>query len=341
MSPLEPHNRAAADHRLSALREWLEGRLGLAVESLEPASSDASFRRYFRVVHAGGVHVAMDAPPETENCRPFVHVAALLREAGVHVPRIEAACTDQGFLLLEDLGRHTYLDVLSDDNADALFDLAMEALIRFQKASRPDVLPAYDQALLRRELRLFPDWYLTRHLGIEPEAREQQWLDAWCRALVDRALDQPRVWVHRDFMPRNLMVSNPMPGVLDFQDAVHGPVSYDIACLFRDAFISWPPERVEQWLRLYWRRARDAGVPVPEQESRFLNDCLWMGVQRHLKVLGIFARIRYRDGKPRYLDDAPRFLTYLEEAAQADPALRELVSGLNDWHGRPPGGGSQ
>lgn len=320
------------DLRLHALRQWLEGELGLSVQRLEPASSDASFRRYFRVIHAGGVHVAMDAPPETEDCNPFLHVAGLLHDAGVHVPDIVSVAPDQGFLLLEDLGRHTYLDVLAEDNADALFALAIDALIRFQAASRPGVLPEYDSVLLRRELELFPEWYLGRHLGLTLKESERQWLTAQFDLLVNRALAQPQVWVHRDYMPRNLMISNPMPGVLDFQDAVYGPVSYDITCLFHDAFISWPPERVEHWLRLYWERARSAGIPVASEVEHFLRDCVWMGVQRHLKVLGIFARIRYRDGKARYLQDAPRFLAYLEQAAVADPDLRELVDGIHAWH---------
>ncbi|MEX0731018.1 MAG: phosphotransferase [Aquisalimonadaceae bacterium] len=320
------------DDRLHALRQWLEAELGLSVRHLQPASSDASFRRYFRVTHADGVHVAMDAPPETEDCGPFIHVARLLRDAGIHVPHIEAAAPDRGFLLLEDLGRHTYLDVLAESNADAMFDLAVDALIRFQAASREGVLPAYDAALLRRELELFPEWYLGHHLRVRLRDAERQWLSAQFDRLVHRAVEQSRVWVHRDYMPRNLMVSNPMPGVLDFQDAVYGPVSYDITCLFRDAFLSWPPERVEHWLRVYWERARAAGIPVPTDVDCFLRDCVWMGVQRHLKVMGIFARIRYRDGKPRYLQDTPRFLGYLNEAADFDPQLRELVERVHAWH---------
>ncbi len=320
------------DARLIALRAWLQEDLGLKLRALEPASSDASFRRYFRVTHAAGVHVAMDAPPEREDCAPFVQIAGLMREAGVHVPRIEAQAPQRGFLLLEDLGRHTYLDVLGESNADALFDQAMNALLNWQRATRPRILPEYDAALLRRELQLFPDWYLRRHLGLQLDVRERGWLSDWFERLVERALAQPRVWVHRDFMPRNLMISNPMPGVLDFQDAVLGPVSYDITCLFRDAFVSWPGERVEAWLGRYWQRAGAAGIPVPDSESRFLTDCAWMGVQRHLKVLGIFARIRYRDGKPRYLHDAPRFLRYLEEAAATDPQLAPLAQRVNDWH---------
>lgn len=320
------------DLRLHALRQWLEGELGLSIRRLEPASSDASNRRYFRVIHAAGVHIAMDAPPETEDCSPFLQIAELLRDAGVHVPTIEAAAPGQGFLLLEDLGRHTYLDVLGDDNADALFELAIDALIRFQAASSPGVLPEYDAVLLRRELELFPEWYLGQHLGLKLDKGERHWLTTQFDLLVDRALAQPQVWVHRDYMPRNLMISNPMPGVLDFQDAVYGPVSYDITCLFRDAFLSWPPERVEQWLRLYWQRARAAGIPVHTHTDDFLRDCVWMGVQRHLKVMGIFARICYRDGKPRYLQDTPRFLAYLDEAAASDPELQELVDRIHAWH---------
>lgn len=323
------------DQRLAALTRWLAGDQGLRVQRMHPASSDASFRRYFRVRHEQGEAIAMDAPPATEDCRPFVRIAGLMRDAGVRVPQILGQDLEQGFLLLEDLGQHTYLDVLSGHNADALFEMAADALIRWQKASRPGVLPDYDAALLQRELQLFPDWYLQRHLGITLTDDDRDWLQGWFDQLVDRALQQKRVFVHRDYMPRNLMFSMPPPGVLDFQDAVYGPVSYDISCLFRDAFVSWPADRIEQWQRLYWERAGKGGVPVPATFEAFRSDCSWMGVQRHLKVLGIFARICHRDGKPRYVDDAPRFLAYLDEAAADEPALLPLVERIHAWHSGP------
>ena len=317
--------------REAALRAWVEAELGAPVEVLENASSDASYRRYFRLRHGGESHVVMDAPPEHENVEPFIRVAALLREAGLHVPAIRAADTGRGFLLLSDLGRHTYLDVLSGSNADALYALAMDALVQWQAASSPGVLPPYDAALLRRELALFPDWYLGRHLNMRPDGAERAALEDIFDRLIEQAIAQPSVYVHRDFMPRNLMISRPMPGVLDFQDAVYGPVSYDPVCLFMDAFISWPTERVEAWLEAYRRRAADAGVPVPDDPRRFLSQCRWMAAQRHLKVLGIFARIRYRDGKPHYLEDAPRFFDYLDWAVAGEPELAPLGELLAGW----------
>ncbi len=312
--------------RETALRCWLEDILGVPVAHLQSVSSDASFRRYFRLRHGGTSLVVMDAPPPLENVAPFMRVAGLLHEAGLHVPDIHAADPVRGFLLLSDLGRHTYLDVLAEANADTLYSLAVDALVRMQAASRPGVLPPYDEALLRRELELFPDWYLTHHLGKPPDAAGRKRLEALFNGLIHRVLEQPRVWVHRDFMPRNLMISNPMPGVLDFQDAVSGPISYDPVCLFMDAFISWPAQRVEAWLEDYRQRAGVAGLPVPDEPRQFLSQCSWMAVQRHLKVLGIFARIRYRDGKPRYLEDAPRFFRYLQWSASREPELARLLA---------------
>ncbi|MCP1672977.1 aminoglycoside/choline kinase family phosphotransferase [Natronocella acetinitrilica] len=317
--------------REAALRAWVESCLDSAIDVLEPASSDASFRHYFRLRHQGVSYIIMDAPPAHEDVKPFMHVAGLMQQAGLNVPVIHAADVEQGFLLLSDLGRHTYLEVLSESNADALYSLAIDALVDWQAASRPDQLPPYDEALLRRELALFPDWYLAKHLEITPDAAEAAQLEQVCSRLVEHALSQPRVYVHRDYMPRNLMVSKPMPGVLDFQDAVYGPVSYDPVCLFMDAFISWPAERVEGWLETYHHRALAAGVPVPGDAAEFLSCCRWMAVQRHLKVLGIFARIRHRDGKPRYLEDAPRFFAYLDWAIAGEPELAPLGELLARW----------
>ena len=257
----------------------------------------------------------MDAPPPQEDCRPFVRIAALLHAAGVHVPQIIAHDLDRGYLLLSDLGTKTYLDVINAENADGLFREAIDALIKWQLASRPDVLPPYDDALLRREMNLFPDWYVARHLKRELTAAQQQVLANAMNLLANSVLAQPCVYVHRDYMPRNLMLSTPNPGVLDFQDAVYGPITYDVASLFRDAFLSWPEERVIDWSARYWEKARAAGLPVRADFGEFWHDLEWMGLQRHLKVLGIFARINYRDGKPHYLKDTPRFIAYVRAVA--------------------------
>ena len=299
------------DARLELLKDWLVQRLG-ADYSIAPASADASFRRYFRISAGDKSWIAMDAPPESEDCRPFVRVAGMLRDAGVHVPEVLAQDMDRGFLLLTDLGTRTYLDVLDESNADRLFSDAIDALIKWQSSSRPDVLPRYDEALLVRETGLFAEWYVGRHRGVKLDTSLQQMLDEVNGRLIARALAQPRVYVHRDYMPRNLMISNPNPGVLDFQDAVYGPVTYDVVSLFRDAFISWEEEKVIDWVVHYWERARRAGIPVQPDFGEFYRDFEWMGLQRHLKVLGIFARINYRDGKPAYLKDTPRFIAYAE-----------------------------
>jgi N-acetylmuramate 1-kinase len=236
-------------------------------------------------------------------------------------------------LLLSDLGRQTYLDVLDADNADALFDAAIDALIALQRIDCPADLPRYDAVLLRRELELFPEWYLQRHLGLTIDAKLRVQLDEVFELLIEHALQQSRVLVHRDFMPRNLMVSEPNPGVLDFQDAVCGPISYDPICLFKDAFISWPEERVEKWLRRYWQRGLAVGLSLPSTFEQFYTDCDFMGAQRHLKVIGIFARICYRDGKDKYLADVPRFFAYLRGAISRQPALVPLGALLDQLPG--------
>lgn len=314
--------------RDQALKQWVMGHLALSSVSLTPASADASFRRYFRVSTATGSVIVMDAPPPQEDCRPFVQVAALLRAAGVHAPEVLAQDLEHGFLLLTDLGEHTYLDVLDPQNADALFGAAIDALCRWQLASRADTLPVYDRALLRRELNLFTEWYVARHLGITLSHHEQQTLDDTFRLLEDSALAQPRVFVHRDYMPRNLMLSTPNPGVLDFQDAVYGPVTYDVVSLFRDAFLSWDEARIASWCAQYHERARKAGLPVQDY-AEFIRALDWMGLQRHLKVLGIFARIRYRDGKPHYLADTPRFLNYVRVIGSRYPEFTPLLALLD------------
>ena len=325
------------DSRLAALERWLAGTLAGRPFTLAPASADASFRRYFRATLAdGGSYVAMDAPPDKEDCRPFVHVAQLLHAAGVHAPRIHAQDLAQGFLLLDDLGRTTYLDALNESNAQPLMRDAIAALVNWQLATRPGMLPPYDEALLRREMALFAEWYVGRHLGLTLGAAQREALAAVSDLLAASALAQPTVYVHRDYMPRNLMVSEPNPGVLDFQDAVIGPISYDVASLFKDAFVSWPEARVIDWTVRYWEKAKRAGLPVDPDFGAFYRDFEWMGLQRHLKVLGIFARIHYRDGKKGYLEDTPRFLGYARRVAERYRELAPLARLLDQLGERQP-----
>lgn len=314
-----------ADARFMALQDWLRSLGRYAEFELRPASSDASFRRYFRVQYANGTAIAMDAPPERENSAPFLQVAALMQVAGVNVPEILAQDLAQGFLLLSDLGTQTYLQVINDDNADELFQDAITALLLWQGATRRDVLPPYDDALLRRELTLFPEWYLAKHQQFALSTSQRTALEQVNDLLVRRALAQAQVYVHRDYMPRNLMISQPNPGVLDFQDAVLGPIGYDVVSLFKDAFLSWPQARVREWARRYWEAARQKQLPVPAAFADFYADFEWMGLQRHLKVMGIFARINYRDGKPAYLADTPRFFAYVRETATQYAELSPLV----------------
>lgn len=333
--PAFRHNSPMNDHRQHEVYEWVSTRLdGQAIAAFDPVTSDAGMRRYYRVRTESATMVAMDAPPATEDVRPFLDVAGRLQAAGVHVPQILAADSDHGLVLLEDLGTTAYLDALNEQDADALYGNAMEALITIQRRADTTGLPAYDPALLLSELALFPDWYLKHHWQVEPTDKE---LDAWdmlCMTLIRWAMDQPRVFVHRDYMPRNLIVSEPEPGIIDFQDAVVGPLSYDPVCLFRDAFISWPSERVDGWLESYRQRSAAAGLPVPASAELWRRTCDLMGVQRHLKVMGIFARLRYRDRKPKYVEDAPRFHAYLSRAIARNPELAELGTLLAVWEAR-------
>lgn len=322
------------DVRLQHLKVWLDEQLAILFAdqgwgtvppaTLTAASSDASFRRYFRWEGEGRSFVVMDAPPPQENCKPFVDIAFLLAKSGINVPKIYAEDLERGFLLLNDLGNQTYLDVIDGENADALFADALQALLAFQQLPMVAPLPSYDVALLRRELELFPEWYVTRELGVEFDSTQQQQWQQVSDLLIDSALAQPKVLVHRDYMPRNLMLSEPNPGVLDFQDAVYGPVTYDVTCLFKDAFLNWPEERVRGWLENYWQQALALNIPVQPDFEDFLRASDLMGVQRHLKVIGIFARICHRDGKPRYLADVPRFFSYIEAVIARRPELAEL-----------------
>jgi aminoglycoside/choline kinase family phosphotransferase len=303
---------------------------------LTAASSDASFRRYFRWEGEGRSFVVMDAPPPQENCKPFVDIAFLLAKSGINVPKIYAEDLERGFLLLNDLGNKTYLDVIDGENADALFNDALQALLAYQQLPMVAPLPSYDVALLRRELELFPEWYVKRELGVEFDSTQQQQWQQVSDLLIDSALAQPKVLVHRDYMPRNLMLSEPNPGVLDFQDAVYGPVTYDVTCLFKDAFLSWPEERVRGWLQSYWQQASALNIPVQPDFEDFLRASDLMGVQRHLKVIGIFARICHRDGKPRYLADVPRFFSYIEAVIARRPELAELQALFTSLRGGAP-----
>jgi aminoglycoside/choline kinase family phosphotransferase len=322
------------DVRLQHLKVWLDEQLPILFTqqgwgavppaTLTAASSDASFRRYFRWQGEGRSLIVMDAPPPQENCKPFVDIAFLLAKSGINVPKIYAEDLEHGFLLLNDLGNQTYLDVINGENADDLFRDALQALLSFQQLPMVAPLPGYDVALLRRELELFPEWYIKRELAIEFDANQQQLWQQASDLLINSALAQPKVLVHRDYMPRNLMLSEPNPGVLDFQDAVYGPVTYDVTCLFKDAFLSWPDERVRGWLEDYWRQAGTLGIPVQPDFEDFLRASDLMGVQRHLKVIGIFARICHRDGKPRYLADVPRFFAYIEAVTARRPELAPL-----------------
>ncbi|MGY2439092.1 aminoglycoside phosphotransferase family protein [Pseudomonas sp. SDO52101_S400] len=331
------------DVRLQHLKVWLDEQLAtlftdqgwgaVPPATLTAASSDASFRRYFRWEGAGRSFVVMDAPPPQENCKPFVDIAFLLAKSGINVPKIYAEDLDRGFLLLNDLGNKTYLDVIDSENADALFSDALQVLLAFQQLPMVAPLPSYDVALLRRELELFPEWYVKRELGIEFDATQQQQWQQVSDLLIDSALAQPKVLVHRDYMPRNLMLSEPNPGVLDFQDAVYGPVTYDVTCLFKDAFLSWPEERVRGWLENYWQQASALNIPVQTDFEDFLRASDLMGVQRHLKVIGIFARICHRDGKPRYLGDVPRFFSYIDAVIARRPELAQLQALLASLRG--------
>jgi N-acetylmuramate 1-kinase len=322
----------------------------LQIATLRPASADASFRRYFRIDSAAKSFIIMDAPPDKEDSAPFVRIAGLLSSAGLLVPQILDWQAEQGFMLLSDLGAKTMLDVL-DKQAGyehtsstvssnlPLYDQALDALVAWQLASKPGVLPPYDEALLRRELQLFPYWYIAKHCGITLDARQQAILDKAFDIIVANNLASPSVFVHRDYMPRNLMapypelLKNAAPaqklGVLDFQDAVYGPITYDIASLMRDAFLSWEEDFVLDVTIRYWQKAKAAGLPLLEEWlddfGAFYKAVEWMGLQRHLKILGIFARLTLRDGKPKYLADTPRFIAYVRNTCNRYTPLKPLL----------------
>lgn len=357
--PMSPSPIAWTDpQRQQAFEQWLAqvaSAHGLLPATLRLASADASFRRYFRLDDAqGGTRIVMDAPPSVENSEPFVRIAQLLDAAGLHVPQVLNWDAAQGFMLLSDLGSSTLLERLDPGQPDAAlpwFGHACDSLLRLQQASRPGVLPAYDEALLRRELQLFPDWYLAQHKGVALDDKDRQTLQSAFDQVVRTNLAAPQVFVHRDYMPRNLMLpaseasadSARVLGVLDFQDAVFGPVTYDIASLLRDAFLSWDEPFVIDVTVRYWEKARKAGLldfdGWSEDFGAFYRAVEWMGLQRHLKVAGIFARLTLRDGKPRYLADTPRFIQYIRHTAsryrELGPLLRliDQVEGLEGLSG--------
>ena len=350
--PVSPVNVPGAVSWADAARaqrfaRWLEAVAPthrLVPGTLRIASADASFRRYLRIDdESGASSIIMDAPPDKEDCRPFVHVAKLMDAAGLNVPRVLDWDEPQGFMLLTDLGTQTMIEAVDAGRPDANRDLymaAVDALVAWQLASKPGELPPYDRALLMRELQLFPDWYIAQHRGVAVEGKLRETLDAMFALIAQRNLASAPVYVHRDFMPRNLMIprgpAESRLGVLDFQDAVYGPVTYDIACLMRDAFLSWDEEFVLDITVRYWQRATKAGLPVGSDFGEFYRAVEWMGLQRHLKVAGIFARLTLRDGKPKYLADAPRFIGYIRATASRYRELAPLLAAVDAIEGSQP-----
>ncbi len=342
--------------RQQQLTEWLSSLNPQQTFTLAPASADASFRRYFRATFTDGTtKIVMDAPPQHEDCKPFLHVGKLFENAGTHVPHVYAQDLTQGFLLLSDLGNTTYLQALNAGNARQLYGAATDALIKIQLASRENELPPYDEALLRRELNLFPEWYIAKHLGVTLNAKQQAKLEEVFTRILANNLAQPCVYVHRDYHSRNLMFIgsphlNPLPqageeanekgnfltspGILDFQDAVYGPITYDLASLFKDAYVKWEEPEIIDWLIRYWENARKAGLPVREDFGEFYRDYEMMGVQRHIKVLGIFARLYHRDGKDGYLKDMPLVMSYLRSACERYIDLKPLLNLLKELEPR-------
>lgn len=312
------------DSRFEQLQDWLRTVAGIHDYEIAPASADASFRRYFRVQYDATSRIVMDAPPEQEDCHPFIHVSSLMAGVGLHVPVVLRQDLQQGFLLLTDLGDRMYLSELNADTVESLYGDALQALLRLQAHGAAD-LPPYDRGLLMNEMELFRQWYLERHLGLPLTESENATIDAAFAYLADQALQQPSVIVHRDYHSRNLMVSSPNPGILDFQDAVMGPITYDLVSLLRDCYIAWPRSQVENWVSQYYRQARSEGVLENVSEAQFLNWFDLMGIQRHLKASGIFARLNYRDGKSAYLEDIPRTLGYVIDVGKDYPVLRPFI----------------
>ena len=320
----DPQRERAFQHWLTGLA----GAQGLNAGTVRLASADASFRRYLRIDSTAGSRIIMDAPPLKEDCRPFVKVAQLMHGAGLLAPQVLAWDEPNGFMLLSDLGTQTMMQAIDPAQPQAnlgLYLQAVDALVAWQTASQADVLPPYDQALLTRELALFPEWYLGRHRGLNLDPAQHRTLETAFATIMAQNLSAPRVYVHRDFMPRNLMVAADRLGVLDFQDAVYGPITYDVASLMRDAFLSWDEDFCLDVTVRYWERARRAGLPVGDDFGEFYRGVEWMGLQRHLKVAGIFARLTLRDGKPQYLADTPRFIGYIRATCSRYRELKPLL----------------
>ena len=325
------------DNRQQQLETWLSTALKSAKFTLTTASADASFRRYFRVHVADKTLIAMDAPPTHESCAPFVQVAQLLAEAGLNAPKVLAQDLAQGFLLLSDLGDDTYLSKLNDKTAPELYKNATDALIQMQGISVTGDLPNYDAAMLGREMQLFPDWYVTQHLKTTLTPEQQVVLNNTFKLLSENILAQGQVFVHRDYHSRNLMLTaENNPGILDFQDAVYGAISYDLVSLLKDAYIGWDEEQVIDWAVRYWQPAKKAGLPIPDDFSEFYRDFEWMGAQRHIKVLGIFARLSHRDGKHNYLNDMPIVMAYLRKVCERYVELRPMLRLLNQLEQSQP-----
>lgn len=330
------------DDRQQQLNAWLSKALPDAEFKLTTASADASFRRYFRV-HLTNPYlgnqtlIAMDAPPPQEDCKPFVKIAKQFLDAGLNVPKVIAQDLSNGFLLLSDLGNDTYLQHLNNETAQMLYFDATNALIKLQLASKGHDLPTYDEALLTREMQLFPDWYVSKHLGQMLNTERQGWLQQSFTALNRNILAQGQVTVHRDYHSRNLMVTHEnTPGILDFQDAVHGAITYDLVSLLKDAYIQWDEEQVIDMAVRYWEPAKKAGLPVANDFSEFYRDFEWMGAQRHIKVLGIFSRLYHRDGKDGYLKDMPLVMHYLRKVCERYVELRPMLRLLDALEGRVP-----
>lgn len=322
--------------RKQQLEAWLQQTLHQTF-TLTTASADASFRRYFRVHLADKTLIAMDAPPPQEDCTPFVKVAKLLLDAGLNVPVVMAQDLANGFLLLSDLGDDTYLRHLNNDTAQILYGDATNALIKMQLASQPNVLPYYDEALLTREMQFFSDWYIAKHLNFELKAEQQVVLSNTFSLLNKNILSQGQVTVHRDYHSRNLMVTHEnSPGILDFQDAVYGAITYDLVSLLKDAYIEWDEEQIIDWAVRYWEPAKKSGLPVPNDFSEFYRDFEWMGAQRHIKILGIFARLYHRDGKDGYLKDMPLVMHYLRKVCERYVELRPMLRLLDALEGKVP-----
>jgi aminoglycoside/choline kinase family phosphotransferase len=346
MSSLHQHtpDGAGKDARLAQLTAWLAGLNLVDAATIRPASSDASFRRYFRLdvlpglrAKLGDTLVAMDAPPEREKVPEFVKIAGLLLEAGVTVPAIVARKVEEGFLLLSDLGTTTYLQRLNADNAAFMYSDAVDALIKLQLASRPGELPEFDRAFVLRELNLFPEWFIERHLGVQLDDIQRAQLDKVFEAITSNVLAQQQVTMHRDFHSRNLMfLEQGNPGVLDFQDAVYGPITYDLASLLRDAYIQWDEEFVLDWVVRYWQSAKRVGLPVNPDIDAFYRDFEYVGLQRHLKILGIFTRLNYRDGKANYLGDLPTVMDYVRKTANRYTELKPLARLLDKLEDKGP-----